>query len=64
MNCQKDYWSDKVLIIADLFNFFQPSIDAVKGPFIGDVIHQEYTLSTPGVRPNDRAESTLARRIP
>jgi len=59
----RNYWKylqSGFAFVTNLFHFFQPSINSIKRPFIGNIIYQEYTLSTSGIRSNDCAKSTLA----
>lgn len=51
------FW--KVKDKTNLFNFFQPSIDAIKTPFVRYVIDQYNTLCTTWIWSYDRTKSSL-----
>lgn len=47
-----------------LINLLDPPVNAIKGPTVGDVVHQKDSLRTPRVGPEDGTEPSLARSIP
>lgn len=47
-----------------LVYLFDPPVDSIKGPAVGDVVHQYDALCSSGVGPENGAESSLTRRVP
>lgn len=47
-----------------LLHLLQPTVDPVEAPLVGDVVDEDHALGTPRIRPNDRAEPTLAGSVP
>lgn len=47
-----------------LIYLFDPSVDAIKGPAVGDVVHENNSLCSPGIRSENGAESSLTRCVP
>lgn len=42
-----------------LLHFRDPSVDALKAPFVGDVVHKDYALGTPRIASDDCAKPAL-----
>lgn len=47
-----------------LVHFFQPSIQTIEWPSVGDIINQQDTLSASRIGTDDGAESALAGSVP
>ena len=49
---------------ADLLYFSHPPVQALKGPFVGDIVDEKDALSSSRVGPDDGAKPSLPRSVP